>query len=132
MKREDIEQLNKSNERLLELNQYAEAVYINETRQEGYEVDFFGIVKPFADEIKVLCEKWLPLSEELIMFAQPKDLHINQLTQTVDNLEVVAIKSFYPETGLKKQIETFKAVTYVLEQVRETIEESALLKTDTV
>ncbi|MDQ0205969.1 YppE family protein [Alkalicoccobacillus murimartini] len=108
--------------RLLEMNEYAEDIYLNHTREEGYEVDFFGIVKPFAEEVKVVSEAWLPLAEQLVQEVKPKDLHLNQLTQTVDNFEVVAIKSFYPETSRKKQIETFKAVTYVLEQLKEVVE----------
>ena len=115
---------------MLELNQFAEDIYINKTRQEGYEVDFFGMVKPFADEVKDISEHWLPLATELLEVTQPKDLYKNQLSQTVDNFEVVAIKSFYPETGLKKQIETFKACTYVLEQVKEVLQKTDLNKTE--
>ncbi|TSB46960.1 YppE family protein [Alkalicoccobacillus porphyridii] len=130
MKPEQYTQLRAHTTRLLELNQYAENIYLNETRTDGYEVDFFGMVKPFADEIKERSEEWLPLANELVEAKLPKDLHLNQLTQTVDNLEVVAIKSFYPETGLKKQIETFKAVAYVLKQVSDVLDEDIIQKTE--
>ncbi|MCM2674382.1 YppE family protein [Alkalicoccobacillus plakortidis] len=124
MDSENRNQLIKHTNRLLEMNQYAEDIYLNHTRTEGYEVDFFGLVKPFAEEAKVVSEEWLPLAEELVKEHNPKDLHANQLVQTVDNFEVVAIKSFYPKTSRKTQIETFKAVDYVLRQVED------LLKTE--
>lgn len=114
-----LKHLMELNKRLLEMNQFAEATYLNEVRTESYSVDFFGMVKPFADEVKEKTEQWLPLAIERVQEKQPKDLHENQLIQTVDNFEVVAIKSFYPETSRKKQIETFKAVEYVLKQVEE-------------
>jgi hypothetical protein len=44
-------------------------------------------------------------------------LHPNQLQQTEENLEIVAIKSFYKETSQKRQMETFKSVEYVLNQL---------------
>lgn len=114
-----LKHLTELNQRLLEMNQFAEDLYLNEVRTESYSVDFFGMVKPFAHEVTEKTEQWLPLAIKRVQEKQPKDLHENQLTQTVDNFEVVAIKSFYPETSRKKQIETFKAVEYVLKQVQE-------------
>ncbi|WP_100372750.1 YppE family protein [Bacillus sp. FJAT-45037] len=102
---------------LLQLNEHAEDYYLNQVRKEGYEPDFFGVVKPFADQVKESSDKWKPLAEEFVLKVKPRHLYPIQIGHTHDNLEVVAIKSFYPKTGLKKQVETFKSVRFVLEQL---------------
>ncbi|WZY01477.1 YppE family protein [Bacillus sp. FSL W7-1360] len=103
---------------LLTLTKEAESYYIEVVKQDpNYEVDFWGRVKPFADQVQPLAQRWLPLASALLLQAKPRDLHIQQLEQTVENLDVVAIKSFYPSSGMKRQRETFKAVRYVLEEI---------------
>ncbi|MED1601780.1 YppE family protein [Alkalihalophilus marmarensis] len=111
------------NEELLRLNEEAESYYINQVRKEGYEPDFFGVVKPFADRVKETSGNWKPLAEAFVLKTKPKHLYPIQITHTFDNLEVVAIKSFYPKTGLKKQIETFKSVAFVLNQLNQLLDE---------
>ncbi|WP_245308164.1 YppE family protein [Halalkalibacter urbisdiaboli] len=102
---------------LLKMNEEAERYYIEVVKQEGYEVDFYGKVKPFADKMKQLTDEWLPLAEQFVKTEKPLNLHPIQLTQTVENIEIVAIKSFFADTGKKRQIETFKSVAFVLHQV---------------
>lgn len=112
---------NRTNE-LKRLNKEAETFYTNIARKEGYEPDFFGTVKPFADEVKDIRDKWLPLAMAFVQQEKPLHLHPSQLQQTEENLEIVAIKSFYPKTSLKRQMETFKSVDYVLDQILQAIE----------
>ncbi|TWI58916.1 YppE family protein [Halalkalibacter nanhaiisediminis] len=107
---------------LKRLNKEAETFYTKIARKEGYEPDFFGKVKPFADEVKDIRDKWLPLAMAFVQQAKPLHLHPSQLQQTEENLEIVAIKSFYPKTSLKRQMETFKSVDYVLDQILQAIE----------
>ncbi len=117
-------ELRESTIKLKRLNNEAEAFYTNKARKEGYEPDFFGTVKPFANEVKEVSEKWLPLAMAFVQQEKPLHLHPSQLQQTEENLEIVAIKSFYKETSLKRQMETFKSVDYVLEQVLQAMERS--------
>ena len=103
---------------LKKLNEEAQDFYMNVARKvEDYEPDFYEQVKPFADKVKEYVEHWLPLAMDFVQTERPLYLHPSQISQTVDNFEVVAIKSFYKKTSLKLQMETFKAVTYVLDQV---------------
>ncbi|MDV2683517.1 YppE family protein [Alkalihalophilus lindianensis] len=115
----DERKLEELTEELLHLNSEAESYYLNQVRKEGYEPDFFGVVKPFADRVKIVSDEWKPLAEQFVLNVKPSHLYPIQIGHTHDNLEVVAIKSFYPKTGLKKQIETFKSVAFVLHQLRD-------------
>ncbi|NEU31200.1 YppE family protein [bacterium LRH843] len=111
---------------LIRLNNEAKQFYTQVARAEGYEPDFFGMVKPFADEVKEVRDKWLPLAMTFVRQTKPLHLHPIQITQTEDNLETVAIKSFYGKTSLKIQMETFKSVDYVLKQVLQNVAEQGL------
>ncbi|WP_100407257.1 YppE family protein [Bacillus solitudinis] len=117
MNQMEYEKLKVLTEQLLDLNQEAEHYYINFVKKEGYEVDFYGRVKPFVDKVTHIKTEWLPLAIRFVQENRPLHLHPIQLNQTEENLEIVAIKSFYADTGLKRQHETFKSVEYVLQQV---------------
>ncbi|WP_332693201.1 YppE family protein [Halalkalibacter lacteus] len=100
------------------LNKEAETFYVEKARkEEKYEPDFFGVVKPFADQVDQIRIEWLPLALMFVQEEKPLHLHPSQLQQTEENLEIVAIKSFYKETSRKRQMETFKSVEYVLNQL---------------
>jgi hypothetical protein len=103
---------------LSRLNKEAETFYVEKARKlETYEPDFFGVVKPFAEKVDDIRKEWLPLAQMFVQQEKPMYLHPNQLQQTEENLEIVAIKSFYKETSQKRQMETFKSVEYVLNQL---------------
>ncbi|MFC0470238.1 YppE family protein [Halalkalibacter kiskunsagensis] len=102
---------------LSSLNKEAERFYVEARKEEGYEPDFFGVVKPFAKKVDRIRTEWLPLAQKFVQQEKPMHLHPSQLQQTEENLEIVAIKSFYKETSRKRQMETFKSVEYVLNQL---------------
>ncbi|WP_227936239.1 YppE family protein [Alkalihalobacillus deserti] len=106
---------------LIRLNKEAEAYYTKAREEEG-KVDFFGVVKPFAEEVAEIRDQWMPLAQAFVQKEKPLHLHPSQLQQTEENLEIVAIKSFYKKTSLKRQMETFKSVEYVLHQMIDAIE----------
>ncbi|WP_413380601.1 YppE family protein [Alkalihalobacillus sp. 1P02AB] len=121
MTEEQLQQLRDVNEKLRDKNEFARDFFINQAREEGYEPDFFGTVKPFTDEVTELTVRWEELVEPFVQEYKPNQLYTNQITQTVDNFETVAIKSFYGNTSLKRQLETFKSIKYVLSQVDEAL-----------
>lgn len=115
-----MERLKQITEELLQLTKEAESFYIDTVKKEStYEVDFYGRVKPFADKVQPLAQEWFPLAKTYLVQNPIKNLHVPQLDQTVENLDVVAIKSFYPSSGMKRQRETFKSVEYVLSNLLE-------------
>ncbi|WP_062746717.1 YppE family protein [Shouchella tritolerans] len=113
-------------EELLALTEEAEQYYIEVVKQDPtYEVDFHNRVKPFADKVQPKAAAWLPIAKAFLLKTDPRDLHVSQLEQTVENLDVVAIKSFYPSSGMKRQRETFKSVRYVLSSLLAEMERAA-------
>lgn len=118
-------ELYKHTAELLSLNKEAELYYLTVAREEGIEPDFYGKVKPFADKVKEVRDKWVPLALDFVQTEKPLHLHPSQITQTEENLEIVAIKSFFPKTGKKRQIETFKSVEYVLQQLANQVKEKS-------
>ena len=122
MSREIRSQLQQYTSDLLALNKEAEDYYLDVVRRhDSYEPDFFGKVKPFADRVAAVREQWLPAATAFVQKERPLHLHPSQLQQTAENLEIVAIKSFYKQTSLKRQMETFKSVEYVLNQLLDAI-----------
>ncbi|RQW20433.1 DUF1798 family protein [Bacillus sp. C1-1] len=117
-----MDRLKQTTETLRALTKEAETFYINVVKKDPtYEVDFYGKVKPFADQVQPLAQEWASLVKPFLMQHYTKLVHVSQVEQTVENLDVVAIKSFYPSSGMRRQRETFKSVSFVLDAVLEEI-----------
>ncbi|WP_078391121.1 DUF1798 family protein [Shouchella patagoniensis] len=115
-----MEQLRRMTNQLLDLTIDAETFYVETVKKKpDYEVDFYGKVKPFADQVQPLAQEWYPLAKAFLINHPTRGLHVNQLAEAVENLDVVAIKSFYASSGMKRQRETFKSVRYVLSNLLE-------------
>jgi len=117
----DIDQLKEKTKLLIELNQFALKTYqrARETKEAG---DFFKDVKPFADRVKMVCDEWLPQAQGWLEMTRPKHLHPIQLKNLSENIQMVSVRAFYPETSLKKFKGHIQSVDYVLKRVLEEIE----------
>ncbi len=104
--------------KLIELNDYAYHSY-NQVREKGEQGDFYQDVKPFADQVRDACEQWLPLAIAWLNEVQPKHLHPIQLKNTSENLQMVSVKAFYPDSSLKKFKSHIQSVDYVLKRLLE-------------
>ncbi|KMK76397.1 YppE family protein [Alkalihalobacillus pseudalcaliphilus] len=122
MQEKKLEQLMTINEQLMKKNQYAHQFFVETVKKdESYEPNFYETVKPFTDEITSLTSIWKGLALTFIHEYKPNQIFPNQIDQTVDNFENVAIKTFYPKTSLKIQLETYKSVAYVLNQLSDAL-----------
>lgn len=112
----DIDQLKKQTKLLIELNQTALKAYqkARETNEAG---EFFQDVKPFADHVKKVCDEWLPQAMSWVEKTQPKHLHPIQLKNVSENIQMVSVRAFYPETSLKKFNGHIQSVDYVLNRL---------------
>ncbi|MBB2481699.1 MULTISPECIES: YppE family protein [Heyndrickxia] len=117
----DIEQLRKQTNLLIELNQAALKAYqkARETNEAG---DFFKEVKPFADRVKMVCDEWLPQVVKWVERTRPKHIHPIQLKNVSENIQMVSVRAFYPETSLKKFKGHIQSVDYVLNRLLEELE----------
>ncbi len=109
--------LKKSTLKLMELNEQAKSFYLEQARKEGYVPDFYGKVKPFADQVQNVYEKWRPLVLTFIASEKPAHLHPILVERLKDNLDAVAIQSFYGNTSYKVLMSTYQSVQYTLKQV---------------
>ncbi|MCA1054598.1 YppE family protein [Rossellomorea aquimaris] len=84
-------------------------------RESGEKGEFYEEVKPFADKAKKLNDQWKELSMEWIKEERPKHLHIPQIMNTYDNIEMLSVHCFFPESSYNRFISHHQSVVYVLE-----------------
>ncbi|MBM7645251.1 hypothetical protein JOD45_001462 [Scopulibacillus daqui] len=104
----------------IELRQYNQKAYgqfVNSTRQEGYEADFYNEVKPFADKVLSAADKWKPLALEWVNKERPKYIYHIQINDTYDNLTITSVTAFQKDTRRRRFLETIKAIDYVLDAI---------------
>lgn len=114
MDREKSERLKALTTTLLGLNEQARNQFVNKTRQEGYAVDFYGQVKPFADEVLKLVDEWKPLVFEWIHSDHPEHVYHRQINDTYDNLTITSVTAFQKDTRRKRFMETVTSIDFVL------------------
>ncbi|WP_071459932.1 YppE family protein [Bacillus massilinigeriensis] len=86
-------------------------------REEGQQGDFYNEVKPFADEVKECSNQWQGFAVEWIGKNKPKYLHMKQIEATLENLEIISVQAFYPETGKKRFVDRIQSVYHVLDYI---------------
>ncbi|TES57780.1 DUF1798 family protein [Halalkalibacterium halodurans] len=122
MNREDLEQLEKLTSQLRKQNNEAYHHYIHTVRgDESYEPDFYGQVKPFADSVKEKSDEWKPLALRYVKQYEPDYVYPLQVENTVENLEIISVQSFFPKTGKKRFVEMIKSIDFILEQLEEQV-----------
>ncbi|PLR99938.1 DUF1798 domain-containing protein [Bacillus sp. T33-2] len=94
---------------------------VKQTREKG---DFYTEVKPFADAVKQKNVQWKQAAAVWIREQQPKNLHYRQIETTAENIEMVSIQAFFPETSLKRFINHVQSINYVLKSVLQHLENS--------
>jgi len=112
-------QLFQLNEQLIQVNQEAHEQFVNRTHSEGYEMDFHGKVKPFADNVLVLVNQWKPLVKLWIQSEHLKYIYIKQADDTYDNLTIISVTCFQKDTRRRRFLETIKSIDYVLQAIKE-------------
>jgi hypothetical protein len=101
---------------LLQLNEEILSIYKN-TRERGEKGDFYKEVKPFADRTKVLVDQWHELALQWMKDSKPKNLHPSQIINTAENIEMISIQAFFPESSYNRFISHSQSVHYVLKTV---------------
>lgn len=104
-------------EKLIHLAEEADSIY-ETVRKNGEEKDFYLEVKPFADQVKQLCEEWEKEMKLAMKKVTYKHLFPTQIEQAAQNLEDVAIQAFFPKTSYKRFKSHMQSVLFTLNQVR--------------
>ncbi|QFT89356.1 hypothetical protein FIU87_11925 [Bacillus sp. THAF10] len=87
------------------------------TQQRKEEPDFFATVKPFADDVYQTVKAWEDASKKWITSQRPKNIHIQQIDSTVENINMVSVQCFYPDTKSKRFKGMIQSIHYVLEDI---------------
>ncbi len=119
----NVKQLRELTAQLLKYNQRALANF-QLCRQSGESGDFFNEVKPFADKVKEICEEWQPLATQWALTHKPKHIYPIQISNTVENLQMVSIRAFFPKTSLRQFNSHIQSIEYVLNQIWEQLQEN--------
>ncbi|MBE4910240.1 YppE family protein [Bacillus luteolus] len=88
---------------------------------EDYEPDFFGEVKPYADEVHATLDKWRELTLTWIQKENPKYLYKLQIDTAIENIELLIVQSFYKDTREKRAKETYQSIVYTLKSILDQI-----------
>ncbi len=120
MKHNHLEEMTRQ---LLEYNRQAAESY-HRCRKTGEQGDFYKEVKPFADKVKAMSEKWEQEAVQWVADIRPKNLYPLQIKNTAENLQMVSVRAFFPDTSLKKFKSHIQSIEYVLERTLEEIKES--------
>ncbi|OLN23209.1 hypothetical protein BTO30_04350 [Domibacillus antri] len=94
----------------------AKLIY-EERRESKEEADFFGVVKPFADEMDKTAEEWEKAALEWLKSNPQKYVHGAQIIQAADNARRVGAHAHFFDTGKVKFIQSADSALYVLESL---------------
>jgi len=95
-----------------------------EVKATGVEKDFFSEVKPFCDTLQDAIDSWLPAAKAWVEARRPAHLFPSQLEHTAENLQMVAVRAFYPSSSRKMMLDHFQSVKYILQCLQEALEKS--------
>lgn len=100
----------------LQLSNYNKEAFahFHDCRSTGRKADFYGEVKPFADQVKEYREQWEPKAIAWTIKNKPKNLYPLQIKNTAENIEMVAVRAFFAESSLKKFNSHVQSIDYVL------------------
>ncbi|MCQ6273918.1 YppE family protein [Bacillus sp. V3B] len=87
------------------------------TKEAKIEGDFFQEVRPFSNEVKDIMDQWLVEVIAWINTCRPRNIHAQQMDSVVEQLGMIAVQAFFPQTSRTRFINTAQSVEYVLTAV---------------
>jgi len=106
-------------EKLLKSNELFLKIYI-EGREQGTTHDFQEEIKPYANEIKILNEKWSEKTKSWLNKNDFKHLHVKQIDTTSAHIDQLSIQCFFPETSRTRFLNAQRTVEFfLLELIKE-------------
>jgi len=103
---------------LLVIVENAEQEY-DKRRETKVKGDFYSEVKPFADHAHSLSVIWGKEVGIYLTEYRKKNLHPNQIKATVENIELLSVQCFFPETSYNRFKSYIQSSFYVIEQVKD-------------
>lgn len=103
----------------LQLYHYNKEAFDNfhHCRSTGQKGDFYTEVKPFADKVKDCCDKWEPAATIWTIKNKPKNIYPMQIKNTAENVQMVSVRAFFPESSLTKFNSHIQSIEFVLSRL---------------
>jgi hypothetical protein len=109
------------NESLYEYTRQIEDKFLS-VKTSGEKGDFFSQVKPFADEVKEVVDLWKKEATTWIAKNRPRNLHESQIDSAAEQMEMISVQAFFPETSRTRFINYLQSVRFVLTLLRANID----------
>ncbi|WP_071395553.1 DUF1798 family protein [Bacillus tuaregi] len=103
-------------ETLLGFCQQVMGIFV-EAKKSNQAADFHHEVLPFANKLKEELESWYPLAKGWIVSVQPRNLHLEQLDSVIQQLEILAVQAFFPQTSMTRFHHMMHSVEFVLKGI---------------
>ncbi|MBX9972787.1 YppE family protein [Cytobacillus firmus] len=103
-------------EQLLEYMEISDGRF-KKVKESGEKGDFYSEVKPFADDVKSINDRWKEEALKWIGIHNPRNLYPQQIESASEHIEMVSIQAFFPETSKTRFINYVNSAEYVLKQL---------------
>jgi len=100
-------------ERLLHFNGLFLKTY-QESRETGITHEFHSVIKPFADEVKEMNDKWNKAMKKWLPTANTPHLHLKQIDTTSAHIDQLSVQSFFRETSKSRFLNSHRSIEYIL------------------
>lgn len=117
MKDQELTRLRTLTEALKQIAGQCLDQFVNRTSEADYEVDFYGTVKPFADNVTDILTEWKPLVLEWIKTAKPSYVFLPQVLDAEENLTIVSVTAFQKDTRRKRYLNTISAIEHTMSTI---------------
>lgn len=92
---------------------------VKKTKEKG---DFYEEVKPFAEQVREVKDEWQTLAKEWIEAKKPKYLHVKQIESASEQMELLSVQAFFPETSRTRFINYWQSARFILTSLKELLE----------
>lgn len=86
-------------------------------KESGEKSDFFAVVKPFADEVKEVNDRWRDSAIDWIDVERPKNIFEKQIQSTYEQIEMLSVQAFFPDTSRTRFVNYLQSVRFILNTV---------------
>jgi hypothetical protein len=120
MKTLEVAQFKKHTNDLIVLIGQMESNY-QKVQQEGVVFDFFSDIEPFVNATEVLMQEWQTLAYLFVKEHPIKYIHHEQIDQTVENVNILAVIHFQKDTRYKRFVDLIASVKYIVGTINDNL-----------
>lgn len=104
----------KETQLLKDLVEQAHAIYLSR-RETGIKGDFEEEVKPFVFQVDLQMKKFEEVVRPWLQQEKPLYLHPSQIDKVLENIELLSVQAFFPESSWKRYHQYVQSTVYVLD-----------------